>query len=183
MLRNQIKRSYPYRQYFRNTQFSPAYPQIQHTPLTHSIVNKYKVIGFFRSPTSRILSAYNYFEGKYIYTFKEYAKRSQGSVTKQLAGQEYGTACLTYFSARSLRNNIFSKRCNINLKPNLELALARLNKFDFIGITDYYVTSLCLFSKRFSLPLSHYHFIEMRRTKKKLINYSHFKVHTIHTMK
>ena len=91
----------------------------------------------------------------------KYIINTKGMMTKQLAGQSYGTSCLTKFSKGGT--------CK-HYKPKLQIALDRLPYFSFIGITDYYDLSLCLFSKMFNVKLNKQSFEVVRKTKVSSIN-------------
>lgn len=179
IIKNFITKNIPKEKYFKNIDFWPYYPPIDHTPLSSKVYNHYKgnLFGFFRNPKDRIISAYSYFNIdnqnlKYKYITKllnskknfksessyinKYIEDTKGSITKQLAGQAYGTSCLA--------DTIKSGRC-IHIKPNLSIALNRLDHFAFIGITEQYNLSLCLFSVMFNTKLSKYSFNIVRKTK------------------
>ena len=68
-----------------------------------------------------------------------YAKRVAGSAVRMLAGQSYGLTCLQ-----------FGGECSHSSPPDLALALHRLRThFAFVGITDDWALSICLFHAMF----------------------------------
>jgi len=101
-------------------------------------------MGLFREPARRIYSAYNYFEmGQHnesnITPAAEYAQRNAGGMTKMLAGQDFGLHCLQH-----------GLPCDESIVPDEELATQRLKEsFAFVGVTDDYAFSICLFKALF----------------------------------
>ena len=98
-----------------------------------------RFVGMFRSPAQRAESAYRHF-GSHV-SKAEYALRIRGSATTMLAGQSYGLNC------------VWPKRFNCSkVTPNIDLALARLSGFAFVGLTELYDLSVCLFHVMFHGP-------------------------------
>jgi len=101
-------------------------------------------MGLFREPTRRVWSAYNFFEQgrankSRIAPPAAYARRSAGGMVKMLAGQDYGLHCLD-----------FKRPCDMRIQPDEELAINRLREgFAFVGMTDDYAFSVCLFKALF----------------------------------
>jgi len=98
----------------------------------------------FRNPALRARSSWRYFcifkrnleacrEGPSKYTL-----RSRGVMTAMLAGQEYGLNRLTSRVSAAPK-----------ISPNVMLALQRLSEFAFVGITEAWDLSICLFHAMF----------------------------------
>lgn len=109
-----------------------------HTPIGSNLYTHFEghFCGMFREPTARLRSAW--------YTFApksdplKYAKKTLGVATKMLAGQADGTECTK-----------LSTSCNMDIVPNTELALQRLKGFKFVGLTEQWALSVCLFHTMF----------------------------------
>ena len=98
-------------------------------------------VGMFRDPAMRVQSEYAYQSLRSPTNFSqhwdilEYAQHVAGTVTKSLAGQEDDNHC------RSLRVN----KCQTHLVPDVHKAVERLPSFRFVGLTDSWAESICLF--------------------------------------
>lgn len=97
-----------------------------------------RFVGLFRDPALRAASAYDWFtmdeqiNGSRV-TKEEYARRIRGSQTTQLAGQQFGLSCLWMkYGCRAVI-------------PDVDKAVDRLSGFAFVGLTDLYDLSVCLF--------------------------------------
>lgn len=107
--------------------------------------------GMFRSPASRMYSSWVHMakDPDFRMAPADYADRIRGLVTKMLSGQKNGWACSfnvgnpVGFHAKN--NEI----CDFWTTPNLDLALSRLPGFKFIGLTDEWNLSICLFHAMF----------------------------------
>jgi len=134
-------------------------------------------VGLFRNPALRAESAYNYFGAREHYSREAYARRIRGSQTSMLTGQTRdgldcfipSTACLStctpgrnssamsapqlpvhYGSLQSLLQRLDASHLGCAPQPNIEKALARLHDgFAFVGITEMYDLSVCLFHAMF----------------------------------
>lgn len=110
----------------------------------------------FRKPSARSFSSYVYFN---FQVYEEsatpvvacddvqlnanpdaYKNGTKGLVTKMLAGQQHGGEC-----------SACAKMCN-SAKPDVKKALERLNGFKFVGITEHWELSMCLFHRMFDVP-------------------------------
>ena len=109
--------------------------------LTEAQYNKWRGhhYGLFREPSARVMSAYRYFRGA-SGTPENYARAASGSMTLQLTGQQHGLVCLLHLGPRCHK------------KPNMTLALRRLDSFAFVGLSDAYALSICLFHRQFRTP-------------------------------
>ena len=115
-----------------------------------------RFFGMFREPASRSNSMFNYFinarSGPWI-DERMYAKRVAGSAVMMLAGQRYGLDCLKR-----------TKPC-MRGTPNTELALRRLEtEFAFVGLTNHWALSICLFHAMFGGPCLSHEFLNTRPT-------------------
>ena len=115
-----------------------------------------RLFGMFREPASRSNSMYNYFinaqSGNWI-DERTYARRVAGSAVMMMAGQRYGLDCL--MRARSCKR----------ATPNTELALRRLKtEFAFVGLTNNWALSICLFHAIFGGPCLAHEFLNTRPT-------------------
>ena len=114
----------------------------------------------FRDPTPRGHSMYNFFVGRQRWiSERDYARRVAGSAVMMLAGQRYGLECLQ-------RGADLNKRpCPGGVAPDVGVALARLEKhFAFVGLTDHWARSICLFHIRFGGPCLLHEFDNTHRT-------------------
>lgn len=114
-----------------------------HWPITESAWRMYEgsFYGIFRHPAARSWSAYDHFAKNGVNGFarlteNQYAERIRGTVTKMLAGQATGISC------QSVSNSCET----FDVEPNRQLALQRLHGFAFIGLTEHWSLSMCLFS-------------------------------------
>jgi len=108
----------------------------QHTQIRHGDFKKWKgkFMGMFRSPASRIYSHQQEFDKRQMTETEaaEYFKKFRGTQARMLAGQRYGLSS------------------NDGLgKVNMKRAKSRLKKFSFVGLTDEWDLSICLFHKMF----------------------------------
>jgi len=110
----------------------------------------------FRKPSARSFSSFVYFN---FQVYEEsptpvvacddvqlnadpdaYKNGTKGLVTKMLAGQQHGGQC-----------SACVKLCNSG-EPDVQKALQRLDGFQFIGITEHWELSMCLFHRMFDVP-------------------------------
>lgn len=110
-----------------------------------------RFFGFFRPPHKRVASAYAWFQSEFALdhvplpnaTF--YAQRARGTVARMLAGQADGHACNSGYA--------YAAQCDTVEVPNLALALTRLHDgFAYVGLTEQWALSICLFHFRFGGP-------------------------------
>ena len=111
--------------------------------------HKSKFVTMLRQPVRRVASSYWWFAPEFWENrggsgssqatlpmgARDYARQTIGSVTKQIAGQADGVECTSGYA-----------ECNASLVPDLALAKRRLRDgFAFIGLTDHWALSICLF--------------------------------------
>lgn len=115
-------------------------------------------VGMFRSPSSRLVSSWEYFSQlctSYSSAsacasapVEEYALRNAGLVAKMLAGDIIDATLCTLVGWEMTDNQSdASKPCEED--ANVTLALRRLDGFKFIGLTEEWELSICLFHKMF----------------------------------
>ena len=92
-----------------------------------------------------------------------YAVRIAGSQTLQLAGQRDGSEC-TQIKRRS-KKGLLAVPCKEVSRPDLPLALERLSQLAFVGLTDYWHRSICLFHLKFGTPCLPVELRNMRPTR------------------
>lgn len=119
---------------------------------------KGKWVGMFRSPASRVTSAFLWF----VSSFPEharpnassYARRVLGTATRMIAGQRDGLSCSSAFGGlptrpadRSVEGRRAPSTCGDDqASPDVALAIHRLQHgFAFVGLTEYWALSICLF--------------------------------------
>ena len=112
--------------------------------------------GLFREPRSRLVSAYNYQKHSFglidrlkflhrVHTFNDYvnAPEIRGCATKMLLGK---------FCAQKLTLTV----------KHLHKALRNLERFAFVGLTDAYNASVCLFHHMHGGELYPFEFVQVR---------------------
>ena len=108
--------------------------------------------GMFREPWRRTMSAYAYFASSRNISARAYANRTKGGVTLQLTGQRYGLNCL-----------VGGRACT-HPTPDVAKALQRLAGFAFVGLTEEWALSVCLFHLKFETPCLANEFLDTRPT-------------------
>lgn len=133
---------FPVNIWFKDTFWNAPVGIGRHYELNRRVLKDYDVYTMLRDPTERLASAFYWFrqEFKYKITWKEYYYRAQGTIVKMISGQANGYSC-----------NAGYGRCNMNIQPNLPLAIHRLEQFKFFGLTDHWNLSICLFHKVFNV--------------------------------
>lgn len=126
-------------------------------------------MGFFRETKRRTVSAYRDFGAltgvragvngwnRSTLNITEYAHLSAGAITKQLAGQAGGHSCNVCVRKRAVTDGEQPCRmpdvpCDQSIVPDVAEALRRLDAFAFIGNTDEWATSVCLFHAKLGGP-------------------------------
>jgi hypothetical protein len=98
-------------------------------------------VGLFRDPVRRAISAYKWFGEPVGEDVRAYAHRIRGTTVRMMAGQRYGLHC-----------NWPEYPCDSGYEQepaNLDRALDRLGGFKYVGMTDEYPLSVCLFHAMF----------------------------------
>lgn len=143
-----------------------------HPPVsaTHFQTFKGQFFGMFRQPEARVLSAYNYFRKFYAVKMSlgNYAHRVRGTVVKMLAGQGADANCCHLYPTPtphhpSEGNWTECKPGCPDMTPNVPLAMERFeDAFAFVGITEEWALSICLFHVMFGGKCLGTEFINMR---------------------
>ena len=110
--------------------------------------------GLFREPSARLFSAWSFFRGASFVNSTSYARQAKAGMTLQLQGGEHGLHC-------TMPGNF--GLCHPP-RPDLTLALSRLRGFAFVGLTDAYPLSVCLFHLKFGTPCLPVEFLNSRPT-------------------
>lgn len=115
--------------------------------------------GVFRDPLRRAWSAYKWFGEPVNVNEADYARSIQGTTVRMMSGQRYGLDC-----------NWPQYPCDAGPEQepaNLKVATDRLRGFKFVGLTDEYPLSVCLFHARFGGECLPSEFENMRPTSAK----------------
>ena len=120
-----------------------------HWPVDERSYSKYKGawFGLFRRPVRRAWSLYNYFSVRtqQEISFERFRRQVAGQAVKQLAGQAHGLECNTMAG----QGVVSHCRNTSQLVPDVATAVARMNGFAFVGLTDEYRRSICLLHAMF----------------------------------
>jgi len=166
---------YPIETWFQNVFWvrEPA----DYDPGNHRVIRdtdfepfKHSFVGIFRLPEERMVSAFNHFaEGKGdILKFRQY---TLGTVTKMLAGSSpIGTPVVDcsfkYQELFADATDCSDEKCNECLRtPETDLpkALERLKSFAFVGLTEQFSLSVCLWHVMFGGECLPVEFENMRK--------------------
>jgi len=130
--------------------------------------NRFKgsFVGMFRQPESRMVSAFNHMangEGDIM----RFSKYTQGTVTKMLSGY-HGPQCSFEYKQYYLNSDECTtagcQKCVKSAADELPLALRRLQTgFAFVGLTEQFALSICLFHTMFGGQCLPAEFINMRK--------------------
>ena len=127
-----------------------------HEPIDEATYERFqgRFVGMFRKPERRAVSAYLwyasefYHEGLALPNASDYAYRLRGTAARMLSGQADGEVCNSGYR--------YDERCPNNkqsLIPDMHTALKRLSdSFAFVGLTDQWALSICLFHAIFGGP-------------------------------
>jgi len=111
--------------------------------------------GMFRAPAARTFSSWKHFAVEA--DPKSYWERNRGVVTKMLTAQEgYANCCGDPHSF------LDDDCCELEEEPDTRTALARLDGFKFVGLTEHWDLSICLFHAMFGGECLQGEFINMR---------------------
>lgn len=125
-----------------------------------------KFVGVFRQPESRCVSAFNHFSGG-VGDVRHFSELTQGTVTKMLAGVK-GRILVncSFLYNRTFQHDCSSdacQECKAPAAPHLPVALERLRGFAFVGLTEQYALSVCLFHTMFGGECLPIEFVNMRK--------------------
>lgn len=129
-------RTWPVKEWFSDLLWEKEGNWGDHTALDGNTLQRFHwhLFGLFRSPAARMQSSWEHFAQPIGIDPLEYGKSILGVATKMLAGQAYGLECTWPHRFR----------CN-QVVPDTDTAIARLKAFKFVGLTDEYDLSICLF--------------------------------------
>ena len=121
-----------------------------------------RFFAMFRHPARRAVSEYAHkLRDKSRMTARAFAQQHEGMVTLLLTGQIYDDVAGRGPTARMSE---LARRGELP-KPNLALAMRRLRDgFAFVGLTDEFDLSVCLFHRMFGGPCSSFELYNMRPT-------------------
>jgi len=154
---------YPANTWFRNVFWDPVSPA-NHRSISKQNWSEWKhhFVGLFRQPEARVKSSFNHFRnGKG--DVQQYARWVRVNVVKMISGKGGWDPILCEFSYKCQRKE--SKRCpscTFSAKPFVHHALHRLRKFAFVGITEHFDLSVCLFHAMFGGNCRKVEFLNMR---------------------
>ena len=143
-----------------------------HVSVTTSAYREWRgfFVGMFRDPLQRALSAYFYFalpdksRGGDRLSFARYFQRTKGTAVKQLAGQSTSGMECNILGRSQLHGRWITCREPRVLVPNVTVAIHRLEDgFRFVGLTDFYNLSICLFHTMVPGPCRAYEFFNNNR--------------------
>eukprot|EP00927_Polykrikos_kofoidii_P076754 TRINITY_DN73793_c0_g1_i1.p1 TRINITY_DN73793_c0_g1~~TRINITY_DN73793_c0_g1_i1.p1 ORF type:complete len:364 (-),score=40.85 TRINITY_DN73793_c0_g1_i1:27-1055(-) len=136
---------YPVGKWFKNVFRHPGNP-VSHLPIMQDEWSDWRGnwFGIFRSPARRALSSYYDYAGGRG-DLIQWAKKVEGQQASMLSMGKQG---------------IYKVKCELNglgamadcikmVKPNVPLAIRRLDNFAFVGIHEEFKLSVCLFHKMF----------------------------------
>jgi hypothetical protein len=172
---NFFKYKYPTQTWFQGVWWHADVNPANHVPLDSQPEGSYKLwyghfFGLFRKPAARTLSAYYHFmhgEGDLL----EFASQTYGQQASMLSlGQPANYKIWCEFRKDVDTNCPLAKAH----KPDVRLAIERLEAFAFIGLLEKYDLSICLFHRMFKtecLPVDFFnmrpHVIEANETEEK----------------
>lgn len=119
------------------------YDECDHAPVTDDVYEQFKghFVGLFRSPQTRIISHFHRVE----MNMTAFLKRTNGSVALQLAGQAAGEDFLNA-PGRPYCIGKWEAQYGPPPRPHLDVAVRRLREgFKFVGLTEEFDLSVCLF--------------------------------------
>ena len=115
-------------------------------------------VGLFRDPVRRAISSYKWFGEPIGQDLQGYAHQIRGTTVRMMAGQRYGLDC---------NWPRFPCDSGVSQEPaDVDKAIERLAGFKYVGMTDEYPLSVCLFHAMFGGECRPSEFGNMRQTSK-----------------
>merc|ERR1712166_1729650 len=148
---------YPIEKHFKHLLWEKNANWGDHTAISGATFKEFQgnFFGMFRNPQKRMWSSWKQFgaEGEDAGT---YGEKIRGVSTKMLAGQAYGLQCT------------WERRwgCEKQMIPDTPTALKRLDGFKFVGLTEEWDLSICLFHAMFGGECEESEFANMRPSKR-----------------
>lgn len=149
---------YPVNKWFKDMFRNPENPGT-HQPLTNEEYKDWKGnwVAMFREPFSRAFSAYNHFANRNV-DLLSYARNIRGQQASFLSAGERGMDKIRCEFHRFDADHA----CYHMAEPNVTLAIQRLDGFAFVGITEHFDESICLFHKMFGSKCHSIEFMNQR---------------------
>jgi len=132
-----------------------------HDPGNHRVISddtfeewKGSFVGIFRDPLARMVSAFKHFgAGLEASEIPRFAQHTKGTITKLLAGSDPELPLLCSFEYKddcsTGKSEPMCESCLESASEDLPVALERLKGFAFIGLTEHFELSVCLFHAMF----------------------------------
>jgi len=145
---------YPLERYFKGLLWEKQGNWGDHRPIDEAAFNTFKgnFFGMFRKPQNRVFSSWKFFDNAKTDP-AEYWWKIRGLSTMMLAGQAGGHG----LSGRAVR-------IRNTVGPDTTQALKRLSSFKFVGLTEQWDLSICLFHAMFGGECQDNEFVNMRPT-------------------
>jgi len=159
-----FQNKYPVNVWFRNVFWHPTSPG-NHKSISNEAwaTWKHNFVGLFRQPEARVQSSFKHFrEGKG--DLQKYARWVRGNVVKLMSGKGGNDPILCEFYSYNCPRNESERcpSCTFSAKPYVRLAVHRLRQFRFVGITEHFDLSVCLFHAMFGGECRKVEFFNMR---------------------
>lgn len=144
-----------------------------HRPVDDEAYEEWKghFVGLFRQPKSRVASAYNHFSTRSVRTpenLRRFSRVSLGVVTMMLSGEDGKASIGCEFRWPTMEQDPgcqsdYCKTCmTLPTEAQVAKAISRLDGFAFVGLTDHFDLSVCLFHAMFGGDCYPVEFVNMR---------------------
>lgn len=175
---------YPYYIWFKDVFWHDLHNPGNHVPIDDVSFEEWSgnFYGMLRHPEERMVSSFLHFaDGQG--DIRDYSRRLWGAQTKMLSGRDgvdhraaihcefepdidsWAVPVLEAAAANSSDTSaqVIGELCNSSAEDNVELALERLSTgFAFVGLTEQWDLSICLFHRMFDTPCLEVEFENMR---------------------